>query len=99
MTQINPITGGGIVQSSAAQRVQGDDKADQMRRADVSKNSPRSAADSYEPRVSSPAEIDPVSDQPHQNRRQQREQTAARRKPPPRPATGDEGESHIDVRA
>jgi hypothetical protein len=96
MTQINPITGSGMVQSSAAQRVQGDDKAAQMRRADVRRNNTPSG-DTYEPQVASPTQVDPVSDQAHQNRQQRRDRAAARRRPP-QIRRGD-GESQLDVTA
>lgn len=94
---INPIAGSGIVQSSAAQRVQADDKADQLRKAEQRKNNTPSN-DSYEPAVASPNEIDPISDrQSNQQRRQTRQQTAARRRPPgPSP---DDQTPRLDVTA
>lgn len=94
MTQINPITGS-IIGSSAAQRVQGDEKAAQLRRVQTRRNNTAAGPeDELEKQIQSPEELQPIGDEHHRQQPRKRNYTRRGNNPPP----ADDGEQ-LDIKA
>lgn len=100
MPPIPPITHS-LLGSTAAQRVQADDKAAQLRRAERQRRvtpGGTGETDVYEPQVESPHELEPVSDNPHRQSGSYRP-PAKRRGKPARASPDATGGGELDVRA
>lgn len=100
MSQINPITGS-ILQSNAAQRVQAEDKAAQLKRVEKKRTNTTTGEEVI--LVESPTEIDPVADEQQPQKQPQPRQKKRHAKPGysrgGKPSGTGEEDPNLDIRA